>query len=314
MPEARGVGPQVVTGKAARDGTENACPEGFVPVRRLKLDELARHQSLKEFRKKHPGGGGHPELKPEAENTSHRYACVTQRSANHGGGAWLNLWGPKPAPGHFSLSQVWVVAGTGDGMQTVEAGWQVYPEKYGHDRPVLFVYWTADGYGETGSYNLDAGDFVQVSNRYVVGSGWGSGSARGGGQLGFGLCWYRDPSAGDWWLYIDAGDGYEALGYYPRGLFGGGPLSRRATRVDFGGEVTGGPSSLQMGSGAHAKAGWGRSAFQKEVFYYAEGGVARWARLEPLSETPGCYSLDVRRETGEAGWESYFFFGGPQCP
>src|SRR5207249_7804207 len=69
-------------------------------------------------------------LKPEAAGTLHRYAHAYQNVNNYGGASWLNLWDPTPTNHQFSLSQQWYVGGSP--VQTIEGGWQVYPDLYGH--------------------------------------------------------------------------------------------------------------------------------------------------------------------------------------
>jgi hypothetical protein len=45
-----------------------------------------------------------------------------------------------------SISQQWYSAGPEATVQTVECGWQANPFRYGNTIPVLFVFWTPDGY------------------------------------------------------------------------------------------------------------------------------------------------------------------------
>lgn len=74
----------------------------------------------------------------------------------------------------FSLSQVWVVAGSysDSSINTAEVGWQVYPATHPNDNslaPHLFIYWTSDAYRTTGCYNLGCSGFVQTDNSWVFG-------------------------------------------------------------------------------------------------------------------------------------------------
>jgi hypothetical protein len=85
--------------------------------------------------------------------------------SNGGGHSYLNLWAPfvDTVNGQiFSLSQHWYVRGSGGNLQTLECGWQAYPQFYNDDRPHLFTYWTADNYNTTGCYNLTCDAFVQL--------------------------------------------------------------------------------------------------------------------------------------------------------
>ena len=194
----------------------------------------------------------------------HAYAHAAQDVSSIPGGpcigarSWLNLWTPNPGPGVFSLSQQWVVGG--NGLQTIEGGWHVYPSLYNDAQPVtrLFLYWTADGYASTGSYNLNnrpgQGGFIQTDNTWVLGGSFQV-SAAGGDQHGFAMQWQRDPANGNWWLFLQDSTNPVAVGYFPASLYGGGPLSQAATHIDFGGEVcsqSGGNQTGQMGSGQGA--------------------------------------------------------------
>ena len=84
--------------------------------------------------------------------------------------SFLNLWRPPMGANQiFSLSQHWYVGGSGGGLQTLECGWQVYPQFYGDNYAHLFTYWTADNYNTTGCYNLTCGAFVQTSSSFAPG-------------------------------------------------------------------------------------------------------------------------------------------------
>ena len=43
----------------------------------------------------------------------------------YGGHASINVWNPKPEMAEFSLSQIWLVSDTQQGVNTMEAGWMV---------------------------------------------------------------------------------------------------------------------------------------------------------------------------------------------
>jgi hypothetical protein len=297
-------------GQKDAHGNEMAAPAGTIPIRRVTLEDLTRFKTLKDYLSKHPSGGGHQLAKP-AIGGGHRYAVGRQTVNNFGGSSWLNLWQPVPTTGEFSLSQVWYYGGSP--IQTLEGGWQVYPQKYGHNRPVLFIYWTADGYNKTGAYNLDAPGFVQVNNSFVIGGSWNTVSATNGTQYGFQLVWFKDPGNGNWWLWLKGSGSLTAIGYYPKSLYGSGQMSKNATGCDFGGEVTGTSSSGHMGSGAFAKTGWAKAAFQNNIVYYPTQRTAAQVKLGGIMPNPSCYTHDLHNSSGTA-WGSYFYFGGPKCP
>jgi hypothetical protein len=315
------VAPQLVKGAKDANGQEMFCPPGSIPLRRITLTELTRFRTLKDYftkvgpSQKSVAASG--VLKPEfvaSDGFTHRYATVQQTVNNYGGSSWLNLWSPVPSSGGMSLSQHWYTGGSP--LQTVEGGWQVDPNHYGHNKPVLFIYWTADNYNKTGAYNLENTGFVQVNNSFVLGGAWNQSSTAGGTQWGFKLIWYRDPATGNWWLYLQGAGAQTAIGYYPKALYGTGQLSKYATSIAYGGEVAGKTKDAsgqvvtgQMGSGAAASTGWQHAAFQNTIYYFPTGGNSAWANLSTqVVDSNHSYSLDIHNEGGN--WGTYFFFGG----
>jgi hypothetical protein len=313
-----------------RFGNPQFAPPGTIPMVRVTPERIAGAGGMQRFFEKAPGGGRHP-LRGAAErrvqtrdaqqlpmqtvgNAIHAYAHAFQRVTNYGGQSWLNVWTPDPAPGVFALSQQWFTGGQGNGLQTVESGWHVYPQLYNESQnvPRLFLFFTADGYQSTGSYNLTRrpgqGGFVQTDGSWVVGGSLPA-SDDGGDQQGFLMQWQMD-SAG-WWLYLQGDGDPVAVGYYPMQLFGRGQLTQAAEMVDFGGEVcgvVGGRQTGEMGSGQPASAGWQRAAFQK-LICHSDGQQMTPADLTVDDRDNRCYSLEYH--DNDAEWGTYFFFGGP---
>jgi len=305
-PTTTAVGWNLVPGKD-RFGNDRQCAEGSFPMRRITLDELTRFATLRHFLSKSPDGGGLYPAADSAASTSsstHYYAHAYQRVENTGATSTLNLWSPTVASGEMSLSQQWIVAGSGDGLQTVEGGWQVMPRKYTTNLAVPFIYWTSADYAD-GCYNLECTAFVQVESQWLLGAPWPADkySVSNGQQTGFRQAWYYYQ--GNWWLEING----VAIGYYPGSLYGTGPLaSGAATAVDFGGEDTGTTGALQMGSGQFANAGAQLAAFQSKILFYLTDGGTLPAALVPSQHYPSCYTIDLT-----SGSSPYFYFGGPSC-
>lgn len=298
-----------------RHGNAMACDRGTIPMMRMTPEGLARFDSLRSFFRKSPVGidAAPPDGRPSGEAraaaaATHRYAHAYQRVANLGGHSFLNIWKPPVGANQiFSLSQQWYAGGSGSGLQTVEAGWQVYPQFYKTTNPVFFIYYTADGYTRTGCYNLSCGAFVQTSGSVAIGGSTGPVSVLNGAQYAREVAYYL--SGGRWWLYVNGTSSGNAVGYYPASLFGSGALSRAASSIDYGGETVGTTSWPPMGSGMFANAGFGRAAYQRSIYYYPTSGGAVHATLTPSQNWPSQYT--VLLQNFGAPWNRSFFFGGP---
>ncbi|GAB2241444.1 hypothetical protein Droror1_Dr00018219 [Drosera rotundifolia] len=97
---------------------------------------------------------------------THQYAVMQyygpKADTIKGGHGIFDVWNPLlNTLSDFSLAQIWVVAGSGLNVNTMEAGWQEYPARTGDNQTLFFIYWTRD------SYNLVL--CVQVLTENVVG-------------------------------------------------------------------------------------------------------------------------------------------------
>lgn len=299
------------TAGAARQvyGAESEmCPEKSVPIRRITMDVLQHFETLDDFfRKEAP----HQKAGPTGK---HQYAHADRNVANWGAQSILNVWSPYTEQAkEFSLSQIWVVRGSGSSRDTVEVGWQKYRNLYGDYRPRLFIYFTPDNYDDDGCYNLDCDAFVQVNNSVYIGGGFTNVSAHPhpSPTWEFRIRWQKDGTNGHWWLKY--GDTW--VGYYPRGLFpGSAGLRDQAAEVDFGGEITnykkdGRHTRTDMGSGHSPGDGYGYAAYHRQIRYITTSNV--WGTYPVLTESRSdsdCYDIAVNSSTGS--WERYFYFGG----
>ena len=307
----------LIKGKRDRFGNEMFCAKGTVPFRRVLIDDIARFRTLREFLRAGKwdhgsldrDGGIHPNRLNPDDTSTHYYARGFQFVDNFGGAAWLNVWSPTVAKDQMSLSQLWVVGSEGDAKQTVEAGWQVYPDKWGSDKAALFIFYTTKHYSD-GCYNLECSGFVQVANNVYLGKGFDHYSATSATQWGFNLQWKRNAN-GNWWLYYRGPGDYIAVGYYPKSLFGSGTLASNATKIAFGGEDTGEPSAKQMGSGAFSADGWRKAAYQNRAFFIDTSTVSQWANLTKFESNPECYTATINNIFGS--WGTFLYFGGPKC-
>jgi hypothetical protein len=289
------------------EGNARYCDDDTIPIRRVTLDDLVRFPSLESFFRK----GERRDDRPIPGDSQHYYARGVQFVDNFGGDSWLNVWNPSVASDQISLSQIWVVADSGENKQTVEAGWQVFPDRWNSDNAALFIYYTTGGYRDgTGCYNVDCSGFVQTANNVYLGSGFDHYSATDQTQWGFELQYKRNTD-GNWWLFYRGPGDWIPVGYYPHSIFGAGALSRKADKVAFGGEDTGTPSAKQIGSGATSDQGFGKSAFQNTIFYIDTNTTSQWAKLSKEEPDPTCYNTNINNIYG--GWGTYLYFGGPSC-
>ena len=293
-----------------RFGNDVNCPDGHVPVKRLTLEALSQFRSLAEFNQKRPTTASLTvrdctTLDLATADTSHRYVYIKQVTPNRGGGSILSTWQPainSNAGQLLSLSQVWVAGGSGAQTQTIEVGWQVCPTLWNTSKPVLFIYWTADNYASTGSYNLQGGAFVQTNNRWRLGGTLSPISVAGGDQFDIIMEWFFLNNA--WWLYLNK----QAVGYYPRTVFKGGVLTTGADAVLTGGETSGSHSWGAMGSGIFAQQRFGKSAYIRNARLMAMDGSIHNLNMSPCVTSPNCYSFT---QGDNPAWGSSFFYGGP---
>lgn len=301
-----------VAGRVDRHGNAMDCPAGCIPVRRVTLDEMVRFRTLEEFRSKgsHHARRFAPSAPSADTGQNHRYAYTQQDVDNLGGHDFLNVWSPPVGTNQvFSLSQHWYAAGADAGHQTLEVGWQVYPAKYGHDQPVLFVYWTADNYQHTGAYNLDGPGFVQTNPAWPIGGALSPASSDGGRQYEVEVAVYLHE--GNWWLYLGGLAASNAVGYWPTSIYGGGAMASNAAQALFGGETVceQAGSWPAMGSGANASAGWTHAAYHRDLFFFPTSGGAQYAALDGHEPSAPTYTQSLGKALPP--WNIYFFFGGP---
>ena len=308
-------------GQKDRHGNARHCPEGHIPMRRVLLEEMARFKDVRQFLQKSPTGGGRP---PHSETpksshakedpiqaavaATHRWAHAYQNVANLGGHDFINVWKPSIGANQiFSLSQHWYVGGSGGGLQTAEVGWQVYPGLYGNSNPCLFIYWTADGYQNTGCYNLSCTAFVQTSHVWTFGGALAPVSTYGGTQYELQVAFYLYQ--GNWWLYLQGTDAAHAVGYYPTSIYKGGAMATAAAEIDYGGETVGTTSFPPMGSGHFASEGFGKACYQRDIYYFPTGGGGTYANLTPSQAWPACYT--VQKVNYAPPWNDTIYYGGP---
>ncbi|CAN6994854.1 unnamed protein product [Brassica rapa subsp. trilocularis] len=230
--------------------------------------------------------------------------------------AWLNYmrhWGPKIDYGREDEIKGVEKIVVGESLKSVFRS-AVYPGISGDKNLRLFVFWTADGYGKTGCYNIDCPGFVQTSNRITIGRAYKSVSKYEGVQHVLPILIWKDVDR--WWLQVDK----EVVGYWPDKIFSS--LGKGATDIDWGGEIvndkTGGKhTSTEMGSGHFAKEGFKKASYFKNLMIVDKSNTL----IEPQGlysdvTNENCYS--IKKGRNGTAWGISFFYGGPgrnaKCP
>ncbi|XP_045802203.1 uncharacterized protein LOC123895757 [Trifolium pratense] len=289
-----------------------SCPQGTVPIRRIKKDDLLRAISLDRFGKK--------PLEPNTTNTTDDVASsMINRSDAHlatigenfiGATANINIWNPKvDRPEDFTTAQIWLKAANRLEVETIEAGWQVNPKLYGDDSTRLFIYWTKDSYKSTGCFDLTCPGFVQVSKEVAIGSHLGPYSHPFDQQYEINIGLFQDDD-GNWWLRVK---GNHIVGYWPKEMLGN--LGHSATLVQWGGQVfsykvksTPPHTGTQMGSGEEASDKFGFACYMTDVRIKDYSKSLKYpAYVTTFAAEPYCYSAlnDVHY-----GQYPVFYFGG----
>ncbi|KAL6513722.1 hypothetical protein OROHE_019582 [Orobanche hederae] len=297
------------------------CPEGTIPIRRTKKEDVLRASSAKRYgKKKHISVPKTRSIDPDFINQSgHQHAIAyVEGDKFYGARATINVWEPKiQQPNEFSLSQIWVLGGSfGEDLNSIEAGWQVSPDLYGDNNTRLFTYWTSDAYQATGCYNLLCSGFIQVNSDIAMGASISPVSAIRDSQYDISILIWKDPNEGHWWMQF--GKNY-VLGYWPSFLFS--YLTESASMIEWGGEVVnsepnGQHTSTQMGSGLFPEEGFGRSSYFRNIQVVDSSNDLKSPKgLGTFTEQSNCYDVQTGNNDD---WGTYFYYGGPgknpNCP
>ncbi|KAE8732084.1 hypothetical protein F3Y22_tig00002237pilonHSYRG00209 [Hibiscus syriacus] len=271
------------------------CPEGTIPMRMTREEDMLRASSVRRFGTKPRRG-----IRRDSTSNGHE-GRVTQHAVGYvkgeeyyGAKGGINVWAPRVFNQYeFSLSQLWLISGSfSHDLNTIEAGWQVSPELYGDNYPRFFTYWTNDACETTGCYNLLCSGFVQTNNRIAIGAAISPVSSYHGRQFDITLLIWKDPKHEHWSLEFGWG---VLVGYWPSFLFS--LLRDHATMVQFGGEIVN-----ARGGGFHTSTAMGSGHFSGEGFekasYFRNLRVVDWdnnliplTNLRLLADHPNCYDI-----------------------
>ncbi|KAI3868368.1 hypothetical protein MKX03_029867 [Papaver bracteatum] len=272
-----------------------SCPERTIPIRRK-----GKSYDLASLRKHYDVTDGH------------EYAYVRVNGNFLGAQAKINLWKPvTEILEEISVSQIWIAAGENNNKNTIEAGWEVDVDLYGDAHTRFFIFWTTDGYQDTGCYNLMCEGFVHTSSDIALGCAFSEVSTFNGSLKDASFNIHKDQNTGNWWVQLQG----IAVGYYPSSLFT--ELSKMATRVSWGGEITnlesrGQHTSTQMGSGHFpSEGGLKTSSYFNWIQVVDENNMTKDPEnVEIIVTKPACYDLKIDNNHHDTNGFA-FYYGGP---
>lgn len=296
-------------------------PSGTVPVLRKDISKIIYNKTLNDFLSKHGKptrthyiDGIHPFEQPEV-GSPHDYAATSQNVTCYGGEGYISAYDPFTwYSDEFSLGQIAIIRGSGNGMQTVEAGHQEYRDLYGDWVPHLFVFYTTNNYtsqgDNKGGYNRDVDGWIQYSSTVFPGAISSPLSSPGGAQYNMFIKYQLYQ--GNWWLRCN--DNW--IGYYPASLFSTSGLRTQGDNIQFFGEIVDASdhntaTKTDMGSGYWAENRWPWAAFQRNLMSQskADGTMSAYNGTAWATDSNE-YDIESHMNSGSS-WGSYFWWGGP---
>ncbi|KAG9441279.1 hypothetical protein H6P81_017133 [Aristolochia fimbriata] len=150
---------------------DGGCPQGSVPIRRTKKQELKNAKTFFNHSKESMLG---------ATGYEPNIALVKWIADDKVFGTrfFLNIWGPNVDNQQYSAAITWLV----HDCDLINAGWMVNPGLFGDYRTRLFIAWTADCYKNTGCFQLSCPGFVQIDTQVPIGVDLGPNSVYKGTQ------------------------------------------------------------------------------------------------------------------------------------
>jgi hypothetical protein len=302
------------------EAKEQVGPPGTVPLLRKPIEQIRPVGDLQDYlskgpRQKRVTPPDDPGLtNPATGDPLHKYAHALQAVTNFGTEGTINTWGPFVQwSNEFSLGQLWLVRGSGTGLQTLEVGAQTFYDLYGDWFPHLFIFYTTNNYTQSGDnlggYNRDVAGWVQYSTQVFPGMRLAE-SRPGGDQ--FELTVKVTLSLGNWWVRI----GNEWMGYYPNGLYSTAGLRFEAASIDWGGEIVDDvvhhpePTGTWMGSGLFPNFGFGHAAYMRNLMYQADA-AGTMLPMQGYSHVTNPAAYQIATDfSGASTWGSNFFWGG----
>ncbi|KAF5193209.1 Nep-interacting protein [Thalictrum thalictroides] len=187
------------------------CPQGTVPIRRYKKEDLIRIKSFSDSRVSN--------LHLMSNENPRQYLAIlrsTKLEPQRGIRATMSLNNPHPVDNtQASMAEMWVQSNVGDQMNGLQAGWIVSPQLNGDDHTHLFTLTTTNSY-KTSCFNTLCGSFIQTDPSTPVDTELSPISVFEGQQYVIDLEIIQDNVTLDWWLVLN---GNIYVGYFPADIF-----------------------------------------------------------------------------------------------
>ncbi|XP_022961958.1 uncharacterized protein LOC111462577 isoform X1 [Cucurbita moschata] len=301
-----------------------SCPEGTIPIRRIRKHVLLKAKSIERYGRKKPMFSQENAQLPITRsshtlltNRSKAFLLTAGNNYNAAKGD-IKVCNPRVEfDDEYSTSQVALLTGPYYNFEAIESGWAVNPGVYGDRQTRLFVYWTADASEKTGCFDLTCPGFVQTSNEIALGSAIYPISTPNGLPYEIIMFLFRDFKTDNWW--VQYGESIN-IGYWPPELFSA--LSHTAETVQWGGEVY----STNIGRPPHTRTAMGSGRFPDFI-----SGTSGWVKrmrvrdnsmvlmfpgwVEHYSDEYDCYDVDFIRDYLD---DPELYYGGPgknpRCP
>uniref|UniRef100_A0ACD5XVB8 Uncharacterized protein n=1 Tax=Avena sativa TaxID=4498 RepID=A0ACD5XVB8_AVESA len=191
---------------------------------------------------------------------------------------------------------------------------QVFPDLYNNSDVRFFTFWTRDGYGSTGCYNLRCSGFVPADGASLMpGQAVGPPSTYGGEDHYITIGLHRDPNTGNWLLYREDLGKPSFLGHFPKKLCP--ELNDGARQASFIGFVSypKNGTTPAMSSGHFPEEGEGKAAYFKNMTLFdsnANPHDPTPSIMVPWISRRDCYRIsDIPLGTNDG---YIFYYGGPE--
>ncbi|KAL2330016.1 hypothetical protein Fmac_017597 [Flemingia macrophylla] len=251
----------------------------------------------------------HPLLK----NHKIQFATLdtTPHTTYRGADVNINICAPSVKKGQYSLAQVYAQSGPPGELNTIQAGWGVFPDLYGDSLTRLTGYWGVEGYPKAGCFDTLCPGFVQIHQSVAFGIPLEVSKIGADEQFYLNFIIQQDGRTGHWWLTVKENI---HVGYWPNRIFT--HLANGASVIRFGGEAGAAflSSSPPMGTGNLAEAKF------RYACYFAKLQIldseSKLQEVQPedmkiyLETDPKCYDLLYPGYTGPSHRQA-FLFGGP---